>query len=265
MLFVTIRASTAWPGTFLAGSKAITSTSNVTETFVFTATTTGTVYFWFVADGAGTTNFAADNASVKELPGNHLTAINDAARGTYNTDGTLHWIAYDGVDDGYVSPTITPGIDKAQVFAGVRKLSDAAEGVLIELSSGFANFGSLTLSAPRSSASREYGAFFRDVNSTITTVGANAAPSTDLLTWTFDKSVAPSISGRLNGEQNTSGGTAHTGSFGTYPLYVGRRGGTTLPFNGRDYGLIVRFGPNLDLAAIQQVEAYLAARTGVTL
>ena len=49
------------------------------------------------------------------------------------------------------------------------------------------------------------------------------------------------------------------------PLYLFRRGGTTLPFNGHFYGAVIRFGPNLPIETIQQTEAYMAAKTGVTL
>jgi hypothetical protein len=40
-----------------------------------------------------------DNVSVKELPGNHATQSVSASRPTYRTDGTLHKLEFDGVDD----------------------------------------------------------------------------------------------------------------------------------------------------------------------
>jgi hypothetical protein len=72
---------------------------------------------------------------------------------------------------------------------------------------------------------------------------------------------------RLNGSQQTlsiSGVSAGTGNFLTYPLYIGRRGGTALPFNGQIFGLIVRFGTNLDAATITQTETWLGARVAPT-
>ena len=54
------------------------------------------------------------------------------------------------------------------------------------------------------------------------------------------------------------------GNFGNYPLYIGRRAGTSLPFNGHIYGLIGigRLTTDSETAAI---EKELAKRTGVTL
>jgi len=37
--------------------------------------------------------------SVRELPGNHATQSTAAARPVYRTDGALHWLEFDGVDD----------------------------------------------------------------------------------------------------------------------------------------------------------------------
>ena len=55
------------------------------------------------------------------------------------------------------------------------------------------------------------------------------------------------------------------GNFLSYPIYIGRRGGSTLPFNGRIYSLIVRFGSNLSDAKIEQTEEFVADKTGVKL
>jgi hypothetical protein len=52
-----------------------------------------------------------------------------------------------------------------------------------------------------------------------------------------------------------------TGNFLAYPLYLFRRGGTSLPFNGRFYGMIVRFGPNLSSALIASTESYINSKT----
>jgi hypothetical protein len=45
-------------------------------------------------------------------------------------------------------------------------------------------------------------------------------------------------------------------------MYIGRRGGTTLPFNGQMYGLITRFGANLTTTAISRTESWLNNKTG---
>jgi len=53
-----------------------------------------------------------------------------------------------------------------------------------------------------------------------------------------------------------------TGNFLAYPIYIGRRGGTALPFNGRVYGMIVRFGANLTTDQITQTETWINGKTG---
>jgi hypothetical protein len=51
-----------------------------------------------------------------------------------------------------------------------------------------------------------------------------------------------------------------TGNYGNYPLYLFRRGGTTLPFNGNLYALIVA-GGSYPLSTIQRVERLLSRIT----
>jgi hypothetical protein len=67
---------------------------------------------------------------------------------------------------------------------------------------------------------------------------------------------------RLNGSDiQTVTSDQGTGNYGNYPIYIGRRGGTTLPFNGRLYGLIVRGAASSD-AQIVAAERYMNFKTG---
>jgi hypothetical protein len=66
----------------------------------------------------------------------------------------------------------------------------------------------------------------------------------------------------------TSGtGDKGPGNFRDDVLYIGARaGGAALPFNGRMYGVIVRFSAaNLSSDEITATETWLANKTGVTL
>lgn len=178
-------------------------------------------------------------------------------------------IQFDGVDDFFVTPTITPGTDKAQIFAGVRKLSDAAAGMIAEFSAGIStNAGSFYLTAPDTSPTRYASASRGNASilvghATTTTLGD--APDTAVITTTHD------ISGDLSTiRRNTVSGTSGTadkgsGIFLAYPLYIGRRGGSTLPYNGILTSLVVRFGPNLSTSNINRAEYYVSEKTGVTL
>ena len=203
-----------------------------------------------------------DNISVKELAGNHLTQTTAASRPQYQIDGNgLPYLLFDGTDDGMVSPTITPGIDKAQVFAGVRKLSDATAGIIVESSTNVDGFAGTIILFTNTNT---YGAKLRGTNSPSAIIAPTvyAPPVTSVLTATGDIAADINIL-RINGAQvASSSADLGTGNYLAYPLYVGRRGGTSLPFNGRLYQLIVRFGANLPAATITATETFVNSKTG---
>ena len=180
---------------------------------------------------------------------------------------SLSYLAFDGVDDWLVTPTITPGIDRAQVFAGVRKLSDVAQGMVAEFSANSsANNGSFFFIGPRTNATANYGFNSRGTIAVDATSPANfAAPITNVLTAIGD--IAGDVARlRVNGSQVAETLTDQgTGNFLAYPLYIGRRGGSALPFNGNLFSIIVRFGTNLDAGTITSTETWVAGKTGVTL
>lgn len=223
-------------------------------------------------DDAGTTPVTAAGQSVgrildKSGRGNHATQATAAARPTYNEAGGLRWLAFDGVDDFMITPTITPGTDKVQFFGGVRKLSDAAIGAVCEFSASTdTNNGTFFLLAPRDDATANYG--WRSKGTLVVDLRATqyAAPVSNVVTGLSDIA-ADSATVRVNGVVAATDITTDqgTGNYLAYPMYIGRRGGTSLPFNGRLYGLITRFGPNLTASQIGQTERWMAQRTGVSL
>lgn len=180
---------------------------------------------------------------------------------------TTHYVQYDGSDDSMSTAAIDfTATGKMSVFAGVRKLSDAAAGVFAELSANINNNqGTLLILAP-TSAAPDFA--FASRGSTIqpATATGNSAPITRLLTGLGD------ISGdratlRIDGTQVAQAtGDQGTGNYGNYPLNFGRRmPSATLPFNGRDYGIIV-VGKAASAGEITDTETWLAAKTsGVTL
>ena len=182
---------------------------------------------------------------------------------------SMSCLSFDGVDDFLVTPTITPGVDKAQVFAGVGKLSDAATSILAEHSVNSAsNAGTFIVTAPNNiSSSGNYGMYSR--GSTAPAAAANSAitlaPVINVLAGIGD--IAGDVQRiRLNGAgEVTNTNDQGTGNYLAHPIYIGRRGGTTLPFNGNVYSLIVRFGANLTAGQITDAETWVAGKTGVTL
>ena len=215
-------------------------------------------------DSAGTTPVTAAGQPVgrvldKSGNGNHATQATAGSRPTYQVDASGRgYLSFDGVDDSLRTPTITPGTDKAQMFAGVRKLSDAATGIIAEHGIG-GNYG-VRIS---SSGAPTFAAVSRGtVAITAQSASAYAAPVSAVVTGLGD------ISGdlaavRTNGVQVTNNGDQGTlGNYAASPIYIGRRGGTTLPFNGRVYGLIARFGAALSGQQITLAERWLNAKTG---
>ena len=75
------------------------------------------------------------------------------------------------------------------------------------------------------------------------------------------------IISRLNGTNvNASSLTGPTTSanYGNYAMYIGARGGTTLPFNGNLYSLIVR-GASTIITKVKQTEKYIAKKMNITI
>lgn len=239
-----------------------------------TLTTTNPSCSVLLATGNGGQSYTGDGASGVYVWGTQLeigaaaTAYQKVVSAFDVTEAgtvSLSYLSFDGVDDFLVTPTITPGTDKVQVFAGVRKLSDAAQGVVAELSaSTAANNGSLLLAAP-DGASATFAFDSKGTVQTDAVASSQTAPKTAVLTGLGDIAGDSAIL-RVNGAvADTDTGDQGTGNYLAYPIYIGRRGGTTLPLNGRIYSLAVRFGSSLTASAISRAESQTAAKTGVAL
>jgi hypothetical protein len=198
--------------------------------------------------------------------GNHATQTIPTRCPTYQVDGTGRpYLSFDGVDDGMVTNTITPGTDKVQVFAGVRKVA-GTNGMILEASTNLSSNNGTFYLVPGNVATGggpyytfgSKGTIFASAESP-----ANyTAPITNVLTGIGDIA-GDSATLRANGTQvATSASDQGTGNFLAYQLYIGRRGILILPFNGHIYSLIVRFGPNLTTGQITSTESYVNSKTG---
>lgn len=159
-------------------------------------------------------------------------------------------LRFDGVDDSLVTNSIDfTGTDKMSVFAGVRKLSDASNtGVLVELGTNVASVdGSFAFYLPHSGDGTPNISFVnRGTLTSYAIAGGLAAPITNVINGIGNISGDSEIL-RVNGTQAASNASDQgTGNYGNYPLYIGRRGGTSLPFNGHLYQLIIRGAASSD-------------------
>lgn len=215
---------------------------------------------------------------MNDKSGNGRPALqsNAAARPIYQTNGTLHWLEF-GTDKWMVTFNIAPGTDKAQVFAGFEKTDNVA-GVLLEhgtstgLNGTFAVLpGGSTGDASRRTITTELNGSQRTIASP--NAGSYSGPTTNVIAYSYDiaeAARADEFSLRINGADAATVdyadfADAGTGDFQTRQAYLGARNGSSLFFNGKLYSAICRFGSNLDLATIQDVEGYVAVKTGVTL
>lgn len=224
-------------------------------------------------DSAGTTPVTAVGQPVgrildKSGRGNHATQTTATSRPVLQQDGNgKYYLAFDGVDDWMITSAITPGTDKAQFFAGLEKLSDAAFQVIAETGTG-AQTGTISLSASLLRGTRQSWAV-GVLGTTSCLGGAYGLPAPDKRVLTALLDIAGSTSTeevrlRLNGVRQTlnyaSTPSAGTGVLGTYPLYIGRRSSGAFPFSGRFYGLIVRFGAQPHPQTIADTEDWLNQR-----
>jgi hypothetical protein len=161
------------------------------------------------------------------------------------------------------------GTDKMTVFAGVRKLSDAAFGALTELGNWGTNVNGFNFAAP-SSAAPNYGMSLLDTSGDYPTnrYTTYSSPITNVLQGSFDRAkttIATQIVGRINGLNVTASSTVSApiaaSNFGNLPLYIGMRNNASFPFNGWLTSLIVR-GAQSTQSQIEATEAWVNGKTG---
>lgn len=196
-------------------------------------------------------------ANLASLPYQRVVTSTD-----YNADPTLFpaYLKADGTDDGMLTNSIDfTGTDKMFVSAGVRKLSDAARAVVVELGNA-ASAAIFRLEAPNSAAGNNYN--FATGGTTLVAIAAATftSPISNIVSGIGNISGDSAIL-RVNGTEATSSAADQgTGNFSNNPLYLFRRGGTTLPFNGWFYGSVIA-GKTLTASQISAVERYLASKT----
>ena len=221
-------------------------------------------------DDAGTVPVTATGDPVgrmldKSGNGHHATQATAGSRPIYRNSGGLSWLEFDGVDDFLATASINfTATDKMSAWAGVTKSSDAAATILFELSANInLNNGAFSITAPNSPAAN-YAARSKGTTLQDLIESPFSAPTTNTIFMTADISGA-SISGRVDGAAfGPLLASQGTGNYGNYPLYIGRRGGLTLPFTGRIYGLIIR-GTLSGASSVLSAESYMATKAGITI
>jgi len=153
--------------------------------------------------------------------------------------------------------------DKMTVVAGVRKLSDASTGIVTELTVNTnTQNGSFFITAPHNSGASNFGFSSRGTILPATAAASGfPAPFTAVQTGIGDIS-ADLETLRVNGSQVAQiTSDQGTGNFANAAVYIGRRAGASLPFNGILTFLCV-INRTLTAAELAQLEAFANSRTG---
>ena len=211
------------------------------------------------------TDFSADAIDI----GNYAYQTVSASRPLLQRNATTgaYYLAFDGVDDFLQTNNIDfTSTDKVSVFAGVRKLSDAAIGVLAETSvNANSNVGAFYMLEPATAGISSTSAFVKGPTSAAIVSAVNLIAPTS-----YVKTVVSDLGGnttklRIDSVLKATSTTATGGgSLGNYPLYIGRRGGTSLPFNGHLYSLIImgRLASDTETTVLENA---IAKQIGATL
>jgi hypothetical protein len=250
-----------------AGVDGITSSTSATQIRAFfrASGSTATIVAG-IGSGTGSGTAIFDNISFKEIPGYHRVQATPSQAPKYKTDGTLHWLLYDGTDDGNVTPTINWGTDEVAICAGITKSSDAASAMFVESSVSLAaNNGTFALQAPGViAADFRWNTKGTSVFAAVYNNAAVAAPTTNVL-MAQGKIATDTATLRVDGVQVASSAADQgTGNYGNYPMYFGRRGGASLPFNGKEHSFVAR-SRLLSASELAKLETFVAAKTGVIL
>ena len=209
----------------------------------------------------------SDLSSIKDLSGrnNHATQLNATSRASLITDPSGYKsLKFDGVDDYYVTQSIDfTSTDKVTVIAAIKVLAGSSStGFIVELSNSLANNNSAFSIV--SGSNYQLRSFSKGTIGSTSGTG-NSYPSPQNLVISSKMSISQDLNTlKVNNSVFTSTGDQGTGTYGNYPLYIGRRGGVELPFGGQIYSLLV-IGKLLDDATIQRIEKEFAKYIGVTL
>jgi hypothetical protein len=219
-------------------------------------------------DAAGTIPVTADGDPVglildKSGNGNHASQAISSARPIYRTDGTLHWLEFDGVDDRLTSNPLSSNIFSpttgliASAFSG--GIESTVKGVSEEFS-GVNASNRVVLYADRRTSPRRLTAY---------AVGGTDAYVDLQSAWDGSATVntARVAGGTLYGTKNAEAqGDIAVSELFADPTRIGlgRQTVGVLYFSGKMFGGIFRGGVSSEADA-QNVAHYLAGKSGVTL
>jgi len=222
----------------------------------------------------GNTETAGEFAYVGEFQLEHGSTATTYQRVTtatdYDTVGFPHYLKFDGVDDFLVTGNIDfTATHEMTVVAGVQS-PKTSQGMLLELGSSYdSTFPSFVNFVPNTADGKIFAAYHDAAGYGSYSTAAGVAINANVIAYSFD-TAATTVSGKyprfhlngVNGMPSDASSIAAGAVFINAPLYIGRRAGTSTPFLGKLYQLVVRGALTADLTP---GESFTAEKTGVTL
>ena len=199
--------------------------------------------------------------------GNHAAQATAAQRPAYQ--GTCRFV---GSDDSLATPAVDfTGTSKITVLIKLKSNSNATVHIPLELSvASPSNSGTFFLEAPNTSTNRYALGVRGAATSGEVRLPGQVAPVTNMIVAQLDVSQA-TILGQINVTISPSGGAATTNgtasvaaNFGNYISYIGRRGGTTAPFNG-DIDRLIVIGRALTAPELAAATTWIASSSAPAL
>lgn len=210
-------------------------------------------------DAAGTTPVAADGDPVgliqdKSGNGNHATQSTSASRPLYRTDGSLHWLEFDGVDDSLACEgSSTLGHNEGLTYAAMVDPIDRTDINNTIMSRGVYNDVGDWWFKRRSGLNGELSLF--DANSEALSNGVPAGEAMLVTHWTGSHVIH-----RINGAADTTTSKSSVKGQTSDKIRIGSRSDETSPFKGKLFAAIFR-GADTNSVEMANLESYLSSKT----
>lgn len=219
-------------------------------------------------DSAGTTPVAIAGDPIgrvmdKSGAGNHSIQATAGSRPLWQTT----FAAFDGVDDNLASAATIDftSTDKLTMVLGVRRLSDAADEVIVSFGVNVSN-GSFYMKGPGSGMVTKFEFLSRGTAQSVpfTSSATYNAPITAVATG-IANIAAPVATLRLNGVQvDNKVVTQGTGNYANNSLYTGKTSANSQFFNGNFYTALI-IGRLLTAPELVAFEQYTAGKCGIVI